>query len=73
MTDEKIKRGAAEAELIQKKRPELSHEGACELEEAGAQSSATKELANLKKQAHTLKSACDSLVKNFDSDHQVGT
>merc|ERR1719159_1794428 len=56
MTDKKIKRGAAEAELIQKKE---------------AQSSATKELANLQKQADTLASACETLVKNFDSVQQA--
>jgi chromosome segregation ATPase len=52
LTDKKIKRGAGEAELIQKKE---------------AQSSATKQLDDLKKQAETLKSACETLVKNFDT------
>merc|ERR1719258_836237 len=52
MTDKKMKRGAAEAELIQKKED---------------QSAATNELVGLKKQADTLKEACDSLVKNFDT------
>merc|ERR1719327_1667370 len=56
LTDKKMKRGKAEAELIQKKE---------------AQSSATKELANLEKQADTLKSACEALVKNFDSVQQA--
>ena len=31
------------------------------------QSAATNELVGLKKQADTLKEACDSLVKNFDT------
>jgi septal ring factor EnvC (AmiA/AmiB activator) len=52
LTDKKMKRGKAEAELIQKKED---------------QSSATNELADLKKQADTLHESCDSLVKNFDS------
>jgi chromosome segregation ATPase len=56
MTDKKMKRGKGEAELIQTKE---------------AQSSATKELSDLKQQADTLKSACESLVKNFDTVQQA--
>merc|ERR1719327_436732 len=55
MTDKKMKRGVAEAELIQKKED---------------QSAATNELAGLEKQADTLRSACESLVKNFDTVQQ---